>query len=328
VHYSVLSIGGLDLAKKKAEKPKRELTKHQLSRWQQQERRRRLIFGVGILVVVAVLGVIAGGVYNGWYVTDYKPLHETVIEVNGTKFNMDYYVKMLQYYGMDKSMDEVVGMTDKVAEVIERNELMKQEAYKMGYSVSDRDVELALASSNYPLKKDYWDVVRAGMIGQLLADDYFDKQVPTQAEQRQIMAMFLESEAQVNEVKARLEAGEDFGQLASELSLDANTKDKSGDLGLHPQGVLTQSLGTSIIDDYVFSAKVGEVSQPLYDANTEKKVGYWLIKVLEKLESGAPHVHPILFGTKEQAEEIKARVEAGEDYDTLQGEYTLDQANR
>ena len=198
----------------------------------------------------------------------------------------------------------------------------------MGYSVSDKDVELMLEGYGLPSKKDYRDLVRTQMISQLLADDYFDKQVPTQAEQRQIMAMFLESEDQVNEVKARLEAGEDFGQLASELSLDANTKDKSGDLGWHPQGALTQSLGTSVIDDYAFSAKAGEVSQPLYDANTEKKVGYWLIKVLEKLESGAPHVHPILFGTKEQAEEIKARVEAGEDFDTLQGEYTQDQANR
>jgi hypothetical protein len=316
------------LAKKKVEKPRRELTRRQLSRRQQQERRRRIIFGVGILVIVAVLGVIGSGVYNLWYITDYKPLHETVIEVNGTKFNMDYYVKMIQYYGMNMSMEEIAGITDKVAEAIERSELVRQEAAKMGYSVSNKDVELVLEGYGFPSTKEYRDIFRIQMISQLLADDYFDKQVPTQAEQRQIMAMFLESKEEVNEVKARLEAGEDFGQLASELSLDANTKDKSGDLGWHPQGVLTQSLGTSVIDDYAFSAEAGEVSQPLYDADTEKKVGYWLIKIVDLLESGAPHVHPILLGSKEQAEEIKARVEAGEDYDTLQGEYTLDQASR
>ena len=120
------------MAKKKAEKPRRELTKRQLSRRQQQERRRRLIFGVGILVVVAVLGVIGSGVYNRWYITDYKPLHETVIEVNGTKFNMDYYVKMIEYYGANMSMEEVAGITDKVAEAIERSELVRQEASEDG----------------------------------------------------------------------------------------------------------------------------------------------------------------------------------------------------
>ncbi len=51
------------MAKKKAEKPKRELTKRQLSRWQQQRRRQRIIFGSGILIIVAVLSVVGAGVY-------------------------------------------------------------------------------------------------------------------------------------------------------------------------------------------------------------------------------------------------------------------------
>ena len=52
------------------------------------------------------------------------------------------------------------------------------------------------------------------------------------------MAMFLESEAQANEVIARIEAGEDFGELAAELSLDDVTKEAEGDLGWCPLGVL------------------------------------------------------------------------------------------
>lgn len=195
---------------KKAEKPKRELTKRQLSRWQQQERRRRLIFAVGIFVVVAVLGVMGGGVYNQWYVTEYKPLHETVIQVNDTKFDMEYYIKMFTYYGMNMTMADAIGFSDNVVKDIERNELIKQEALKMGYTVTDDDVMQALQNSKTPLKKDWWDIVRADLITQWLAADFFDKQVRTQGEQRHIEAMLLESEEQANDVKARLDAGEIF----------------------------------------------------------------------------------------------------------------------
>ena len=86
------------MAKKQVEKPRHEMTKRQLSRWQQQKRRQRFILSAGIAVIIAVLGVFGVGVYNQWYIPEYKPLHETVIEVNDTKFDMDYYIKMLKYY--------------------------------------------------------------------------------------------------------------------------------------------------------------------------------------------------------------------------------------
>ena len=47
-------------------------------------------------VIAAVLAIIGTGVYRGWYLTDYKPLHDTVLEVNGTKFSMDYYIKSVE----------------------------------------------------------------------------------------------------------------------------------------------------------------------------------------------------------------------------------------
>jgi hypothetical protein len=38
----------------------------------------------GVFVVVAVIGVVG----SGWYINDYQPLHQTVIRVNDTKFNL------------------------------------------------------------------------------------------------------------------------------------------------------------------------------------------------------------------------------------------------
>ncbi len=188
----------------------------------------------------------------------------------------------------------------------------------MGFSVSDEEVDKKLNSYDPPLSKDYRDVVRAQMLVSKLSEEYFDQQVPTYAEQRHIMAMFLESESQANEVRARLEAGEDFTQLAGELSLDTTSKEKKGDLGWHPEGVLTLTLGTSLVDEYAFSAEAGALSQPILDETKTKTVGYWLIKVVSRDEEAkTAQVKVMLLGSEQEANEVRARLEAGEDFATL-----------
>ena len=83
------------MAKKKLDKPKKAVTRRQISYWQRQKRRRRIILSLGIAVIVAVLGLVTWGLYFQWYLPEQKPLKETVVEVNGTKFNMQYYIDAL-----------------------------------------------------------------------------------------------------------------------------------------------------------------------------------------------------------------------------------------
>jgi parvulin-like peptidyl-prolyl isomerase len=312
----------LNLAKK-VEKPKPEMTRRQLSRWQQQKRRQRLILIAGIAVIVIVLGVLGVGVYNQWYLGEYKPLHEVLIEVNGTKFDMDYFIKMLKFYSVGASPTDLPKLADQVVKTIEQAELIREEAPKLGFSVSDAEVEAKLKSYNPPLSEDYRDLVKTQLLVSKLLDGYFDEQVPTYAEQRYILAMFLESEQQVNDVSARLEAGEDFSELAGELSLDKTTKDEKGDLGWHPEGILTSTLGTPLIDEYAFSAEAGVLSPPIFDETRTKPVGYWLIEVLERdEEAGGAKVKLMLLGSEQQANEVRAKLEAGEDFATLAKEFS------
>jgi len=302
------------LAKKRGEKPKREFTKRQLSRWQEQKKRQRIIISLGISIIVVVLGLVGAG----WYISQYQPLHQTVIRVNDTEFDMNYYIKMLKYYGKGQSINYIYGMADEVVRVIERNELVRQEAMKLGFSVSNSEVDDELKSRNPPLSKDYRDLVRTEILVNELRDEYFDKQVPVSAEQRHIMVMFLESEKRAAEVRARLEGGEDFTEVASELSLDSISRTRKGDLDWHPESVLTIMLDTSIPVEYAFGSEVGVLSQPIYDKEKTKEVGYWLIKVLErKEESDEAHVQAILLGSQEEAQQVKSRLEAGEDFATL-----------
>ena len=313
------------MAKKKAEKPKREFTKQQLSRWQQQKKRQRIILGVGITIIVAVVVTVI----TGWYSNHYKPLHETVIKVNNTKFDMNYYVKTLKLYGEGLPSNYIYYLADSVVKDIEENELVRQAAEKLGIAVSDDAVYEELKSRNPPLSEDYKDLMRAEMLKEKLRDEYFDPEVPQFAEQRHIMAMFMESESQAAEVRAKLEAGEDFAQLAKELSLESLSKEKEGDFGWRPKDALTILLNTSLLDEYAFGAEIGVLSPPIYDEARAKNVGYWIVKISERKEdSGEVHVHGMLLGSAEEAKSVKARLEAGEDFAELAGELSQNDSSK
>ena len=305
------------MAKKKVEKPRREFTRRQLSHWQQQKRRQRIIAISGISIIAVVIVLVGAG----WYISQYRPLRETVIRVNDTEFNMDYYVKTLKFYGEGQTSYYMYSLADEAVMIIEQNELVRQEAMKLGISVSNDAVDEELKSREPPLSRDYRDLVRAEMLITKLRDDHFEQEVPAFGEQRHIMVMFLESESQAQEVRAKLEAGEDFAELAGELSLDGLSED--GDLGWQFKDVLTILLGTPVLGEHAFSAEVGVLSQPIYDEDKAKGIGYWLIEVLEGEEdSEEVSVQAMLLESEEEAREVRARLEAGEDFATLSEEFS------
>lgn len=313
------------MPKKKAGEPRRELTKRQLSRWQQQRRRQRIIFSVGIFIIVAVLGIIGGG----WYLAEYQPRHQVVMRVNDVEFNMDYYVKMLSYYARGQSAQYMQAVADNILEIIKRTELIRQGALGLGISVSDDEVDEKLKSFDPPLSEDYRDIVAGQMLYDKMRAEYFDKQVPVFAEQRHIMAMLLESESQAAEVRARLEEGEDFAELASELSLDSYTKTEGADLGWLPKGILPSLLNSSVPEEYAFSTEVGVLSQPVPDKEVRKGVGYWLVKLLDRDEIARQAlVRVILLGSEEEAQKAKARLDAGEDFVALVEELSQDEKSK
>ncbi len=301
------------MAKKRVEKPKRPFTRRQLSRWQQQKRRQRFIIGIGISIAAVITGLIGTGIY-----LEYKPLNQTVIEVNDTKFNMDYYIKALKYLAGGQSAQYIEFLLEPVLESIEHNELIRQRALELGISISDKEVDDELKNRDLPHNQAVSDIVRVQLLLDKLREEYFEPQVPLSTEQRHIMAMFLESQSQAAEVKARLEAGEDFTQLAGELSLDSLTRENNGDLGWRPQGVLAELLDTLLLENHIFSSEVGVISQPLYDEEKAKSLGYWLIRVLErKEEADEARVQAILLANEEVAQSIKARLDDGDDFDQL-----------
>ena len=310
------------MAKKKIEKPRREVTKRQLSQWQRQKRRQRLIFSLGVAIIGVVLVVL--GV--GWYINEYRPLHQTAIRVNDTEFDMSYYIKRLQFYGAGQSAIYMYAVANEVEGIIERDELIRQAAVKLGISVSDSEVDEELKDYDSPVSDVFRDAVRSQLLISKLRDGYFEHEVPVFAGQRHIMAIFLESESQAIEISDKLEAGEDFAELAGELSLESFSQTEKGDLGWRPEDILTMLLGTSVPIEYAFGAEVGVLSQPIYDETQSKNVGYWLIRVVERQEERIvageeepeqAHVYAILLGSEEEAWQVKEKIETGGDIDAL-----------
>ena len=80
------------------------------------------------------------------------------------------------------------------------------------------------------------------------------------AEEAQVWArhILVETEEEANEVISRLDAGEDFAELAQELSLDTGSGANGGDLGWFGYGQMVGPFETA-----AFALKDGEISIPI-----------------------------------------------------------------
>jgi foldase protein PrsA len=87
----------------------------------------------------------------------------------------------------------------------------------------------------------------------------------------------LGSEKEAQEVRARLESGEDFAKLAEELSLESSSKTKGGDLDVTSPDMVSPAFSKFVFDPKV---ELETLSQPIRDDAIATKGGYWLLKVV------------------------------------------------
>ncbi len=307
------------MPKKSIEKPRREMTKRQLSHWQKEKRIQRIALIGGIIVVAAVLILVGSGLY----INQFKPLHEIVIRVGDTEYDMDYYIDMLAYFGLTQGTENIQYMTDYAAQYIEQNKVTVDAAALLDppITVSEEEIDEVIKERKLSNSANRRDLVRAELLVNKLRTDKFDKELPQTAEHRSLLAMFLESESQANEIIARINKGDKFQDMAAELSLESNSKTKSGDFGSIPKEILTITLGDSVLADKVFSEGINTFKwETVYDPNRSKALGYWLLKTTEtKEENGVPKVHlfAMLLESEEKALQIKAQLEGGADFAEL-----------
>ncbi|TAK35255.1 MAG: hypothetical protein EPO21_06670 [Chloroflexota bacterium] len=76
--------------KKQKVAPVRQMSKHQLSRWEREKRLQRLLYTVGGALGVVLVAVLGFGFFREFV----QPPSQVVAQVNDRSFNMDYYVKL------------------------------------------------------------------------------------------------------------------------------------------------------------------------------------------------------------------------------------------
>jgi parvulin-like peptidyl-prolyl isomerase len=322
------------------------MTKRQLSHWQKESRLQRLVMISGVVLIVAVLAVMGTGVY----LNKFRPYQATAIKVDGKSYDVDYYIDTLALMGtVNGSSQYIPYLTTAAVQTIEQDYFFVREAAKSPYniSVSDDEVKAEVKTEGLPTNQATSDAVRGRLLIKKL-QDYFDKNVvPANADSKNLQAMFLESQSQADEIKARIDKGEKFSDIAAQLSLESTSKGKNGNYDWVPQGVLPSliesSTGTAdtALEDKVFSKDTpANTLTQVEDKDLSKSVGYWLVKVTDAPAASATpapsptpsatpnaeaHVLLMLLSSQQQASEIKARLDAGgsgNDFSSLAKQYS------
>lgn len=292
--------------KQKKVKAAQPLTKHQLSKWQRQRRTNRIIVITAAVFLAGILGYVGHGYYNDAI----KPFREIVIKVNDTSFNMGYYVDMLD--AQTKQVQPNEFYAELVANRIEQAELIRQGANDLGIHVEKEEVNKKIKENKLPTSKIYRDIVTVELLADRLLD-YFGSQLPDKMEQVNVRLMLVENREVANNVLSQLEAGGNFDALLEEFSPDPQA---GGDLGWVPAEFLPAIIADAIPDTESEEIKI------IYDNSLTKNVGYWLIKVTEKDDEKGIYVHVMLLGSEKEAEEVKARLDDGEDFAQLAQQYS------
>ncbi len=243
-----------------------------------------------IVTSTVFLVVITISVFIGLYFSIWKDLWSPVIQVNDDTINMDYVIRRMKY--LDQS-DDVLSMLTTITEEI----FIRQGAPLYGIEVTQDEIDelmrdIARGDNETITESEFqtWfrnvlnetklseDEYRDWLLTIILADElneYLIERIPTVAEQVHLYIIQLSSFEDTEAALARINDGEDFSEVAREVSTDEETAEKGGDTGWWPEGVLHVNLNYA-----AFSLEIGEVSDPiLIDEDAQQ---YVICMVTEK----------------------------------------------
>lgn len=122
---------------------------------------------------------------------------------------------------------------------------------------------------------EYRQIIRAGLLVDKVRDHFAD-QVSTEAEQVNVSHIQVDTEQEAQAAVERLDAGEEFAIVASEVSTNTFTASNGGELGWLLEGDLASQFGPAA-EEAAFSLSPGEYSQPI-----SSTIGYQIIMVNER----------------------------------------------
>jgi parvulin-like peptidyl-prolyl isomerase len=309
--------------KQKKTAPERTPTKHQLSKWQRQERIRRIVI-IAAAVLLVGIGLVVGIKEIEKYRASTAQWREVVIEVNDQSFAMEYFVDYfagvldLNTRGMNSTLIRYMAsyIDDFIDDYIINGELFRQAANTLNITVTAAEIDAGLNEqgwSKWSNDRAHRDIVSAALLQEKL-EKHFGSVLNATMEQADVQVMLVESREVGNELIAKIEAGGNFTALAEESSCNSSVE---GDLGWLPEELMPNPL----IVNAAFNLAIGEIGQPIYDQTAIKEVGYWLIEVIRKQDSKIDAL-VMLLGSQAEAEQRETQLAAGGNFSALAGNYS------
>ncbi|MFG6149535.1 peptidylprolyl isomerase [Halobacillus sp. B23F22_1] len=204
---------------------------------------------------------------------------EAVVETNGGDVTKEEFYEELKKASGEEVLQQLV-----LNKVLADN-----------YEISDEDVEkeleglkeqygeqfdMVLQQSGFSDEDEFKETIRLSLLQEQAAAENVDiseeemqsyyERMKTEVEASHIL---VEDEETANEVKEKLDDGEEFADLASEYSTDGSAE-QGGELGYFGPGTMD-----SDFEDAAYELEVDEVSDPV-----QTQFGYHIIKVTDKRE--------------------------------------------
>ncbi|MBN1426878.1 MAG: SurA N-terminal domain-containing protein [Anaerolineae bacterium] len=204
-----------------------------------------------------------------------------IVTVNGQPITMEAFQRELARFeagqaSLGLQVADQKAYKQQVLEQLVEQELLRQLATSKGIIISDETVNAELSAmteqngqeyfeawlkSNYYTLAEFREVIRLQLMTNQLTTPVVEA-VPTVTEQVHARHILVNTQAEAEQLLARIQAGEEFGELAAQYSLDVTTKAHEGDLGWFPRGGLL----VPEVEDAAFSMSPGQTASIVVSA--------------------------------------------------------------
>lgn len=231
--------------------------------WTEQRLRALIIGGAGVLLI-AVLGAFAFGIYNEQVL---RP-QQVVLQVGDEKTRLNYYADRLLPWLQENSSSGVSTsvLEEQLLAKLEEESLTLLLAEERGITISDADINQGIADSLgitgaggasfdalYRQKRDelkmsdasYRDMVKASIAHDRLLAEIRDE-LPAEGEQFELRTVVLNSKEKADEIFGRIEGGEDIGSVAQSESNDLDSRQQDGIMPPEPAELLPANVRAAV----------------------------------------------------------------------------------
>lgn len=210
---------------------------------------------------------------------------QLVAKVNGEEITLPVFERRFSRDQGVSDPEDYDAAVDQVLNALIEDTLVLQQAGVMGLTVSEEEIDAqyqdmrAIVASdaewqmwlddNGFTEDEFRQWLRTNLLTQRVHAAVVDASTITMIHARHIL---VGTQDEATSVLARLDAGEDFGLLAAQLSLDPNTRDMGGDLGWF----VRSDLSVPELADFAQQLQPGQRGGPFVTM-----IGYHVVETLE-----------------------------------------------